>query len=50
MSEVLFQCRCGWVAVESELAKTDGYCPTCKSGRPDMVAKYDSGKMMKRGA
>ncbi len=48
MSENLFGCRCGFKCVESQLAKSDGYCPVCGEGRPDLVARHDRSKLLRR--
>lgn len=48
MTENLFACRCGFKCVESQTAKTDGYCPKCGLGRPDLTQKYDRNKMTQK--
>jgi len=50
MTDTIFACRCGYKCVETQLAKTDGFCPRCNEGRPDMMARHDKTKFVKRGA
>lgn len=40
MTEAIFQCKCGFKCVESQLAKSEGACPSCKQTRKDMSTKY----------
>lgn len=48
MSEI-YQCKCGFKCVESQLGKTEGYCPRCNEGRADMIEKHGKAKWSKRG-
>lgn len=48
MSDAIYYCKCGYKCLESSLAKSDGYCPVCKFGRQEHVAKYDSSKSTKK--
>lgn len=38
----MFQCSCGFRCVESQMAKTEGVCPSekCKKPNKAMVAKF----------
>ncbi len=51
MSDIVQCCgHCNFKSVESQLSKSQGYCPVCGFGRPDMVAKHDQKNLIKRGA
>jgi hypothetical protein len=48
MSENIFACKCGFKCVESQLGKSEGFCPKCNEGREDMIAKHSGAKWQKR--
>ena len=49
MSETIFCCgNCGFKCVESQLGKSEGYCPKCNMGREDLIQKHAKAKMTKR--
>lgn len=48
MTENLYACKCGFKCVESQLAKTEGYCPKCSEGRADMIERHGKAKWSKK--
>lgn len=48
MAENIYQCKCGFKCVESQLSKSEGYCPKCQEGREDIVSKHAKAKYTKR--
>ena len=48
-NDEMFCCgNCGFKCVESQLSKSEGYCPKCDYGRPDLVDKHAKKNMVKR--
>lgn len=48
MSDVMFQCKCGFKCVDTQLSKSEGYCPKCNEGRSDMLEKHGKHQYTKR--
>jgi hypothetical protein len=46
--DTMFACKCGFKCVETQLAKSEGYCPKCNEGRADMIALHAKAKWSKR--
>ena len=49
MDEIYVCGNCGFKCVVSQLAKSEGYCPKCGMGRPDLVEKHKKVNLLKRG-
>lgn len=49
MAEEYYTCRCGFKCVVGQLAKSEGYCPKCGSGRADLIDKHKAANFKKRG-
>lgn len=48
MAENIYQCKCGFKCVESQLGKSEGYCPKCNEGRADLIEKHAKAKWSKK--
>ncbi len=48
MTDTMYACKCGFKCVDTQLAKSEGFCPRCGEGREDMTTKFAKAKYSKR--